>query len=286
MRILVTGATGKVGSRFVPRLMAKGHTVRILVRDEAKSERLATLGAQVVVGDLSRADTLPAAVEDIDALAHLGAYFRTLNDDEGILKTNHIGTVALANAALDAGAKRFILVSTGLVYGSNNQHPAREDDPRPIDQLRAYPASKVAAEDDLLVLHKHTGFDIRILRLGFVYGDGDPHLEEAIPLFKAWKSHPASRLHLVHHLDVAQALFLLLQMDGLDGQVFNVADDAPISHYEVAKLYGQEDQTFESSPVPLVTPFNSVMDTTKLRGRTGFRPLVPSYYVARDLGLL
>ncbi len=74
MRILVTGATGKVGSRFVPRLLAKGHTVRILVRDEAKSERLAALGAHVAVGDLNDADTLPPAVQDIDAVMHLGAF--------------------------------------------------------------------------------------------------------------------------------------------------------------------------------------------------------------------
>jgi uncharacterized protein YbjT (DUF2867 family) len=40
MRILVTGATGKVGSRFVPRMLAKGHDVRILVRDAAKATTL------------------------------------------------------------------------------------------------------------------------------------------------------------------------------------------------------------------------------------------------------
>lgn len=285
MRILVTGATGKVGCRFVPRLLAKGHTVRVLVRDEMRSASLAKRGAQVVVGDLNRADTLPAAVKDVEAIAHLGAYFRTLNDDEGIVKTNHAGTLALANAALKADVKRFVFVSTGMVYGSSNEHPAREEDPRPIEKLRAYPASKAMAENDLLVLYRDRGLDVRILRLGFAYGDGDPHLEQVIPLFKTWNSHPASRLHLVHHLDVAQALLLLLRVDGLNGQAFNVADDAPISRYEIARLFGQ-DQVFEPSPGPLSTPFEYVMDTAKLRERSGFRPLVPSYYVARDLDVL
>lgn len=286
MRVLVTGATGKVGSRFVPRLLAKGHEARILTRDSAKAERLAKLGAVTALGDLNDARTLTAAVDGVEAVAHIAAYFRAANDDDGIIRTNHAGTVALANAALDAGVKRFVFVSTGMVYGSHNQHPAREDDPRDTAGLRAYPASKVAAENDLLKLAKETGFDVRILRLGFVYGDGDLHLEEAIPLFKTLKSHPGSRLHLVHHLDVAQALFTMVQADGLQGEAFNVADDAPISSYEIASLFGRQAEVFEAPPGPLVTPFEYVMDTAKLRNRTGFRPLVPSYYVARDLGLL
>ena len=57
MKILITGATGKVGSRFVPRMLAKGHDVRILVRDAAKASALAELGARVVIGDLYSTDT-------------------------------------------------------------------------------------------------------------------------------------------------------------------------------------------------------------------------------------
>lgn len=63
MKILVTGATGKVGSRFVPRLLAKGYEVNILVRDEAKAAALAALGAKVIVGDLSDEATLVPAVQ-------------------------------------------------------------------------------------------------------------------------------------------------------------------------------------------------------------------------------
>jgi uncharacterized protein YbjT (DUF2867 family) len=78
-KILVTGATGKVGSRFVARILAKGYDVRILVRDAAKAASLAALGAKIVVGDLYSTDTLPAAVEGIDAVIHLAALFRTFS---------------------------------------------------------------------------------------------------------------------------------------------------------------------------------------------------------------
>ena len=286
MKILITGATGKVGSRFVPRMLAKGYDVRILVRDAAKASALVGLGAKVVVGDLYSTDTLPAAVEGIDAVIHLAALFRTFTDNEGIIKTNHAGTAALANASMAAGVKRFIFVSTGNVYGSGYRHPAREDDPVNINDPRAYSSSKIAAEQELIALHKSKGFDVRVLRLGFVYGDKDPHIEEIIPYLKRMNRHSGSRMHMVHHLDVAQALTLLLHTDGLNGEIFNVCDDAPVTLYELADSVGKVADAFDPAEGPLADPFEGILDVSKLRSRTGFRPLVPSYYVARDLDIL
>ncbi|MFD0794532.1 NAD-dependent epimerase/dehydratase family protein [Mucilaginibacter litoreus] len=277
-KILVTGATGKVGSRLVPRLLAKGYEVTILVRDAAK----ALPGTRVVVGDLYEPETLPAAVAGMDAIIHLAALFRTFTDNQGIIKTNHSGTVELAKAALAAGVKRFVFTSTSNVYHTGYGHPSKETDPVDINDPRPYAASKIAAEQELLQLHP----DVRVLRLGFVYGDRDPHIEEIMPILKQWKRHPGYRMHMVHHLDVAQALLMLLQHDGLNGEIFNVADDAPISLYELADSVGKAAETFDTESGPLSDPFEGVLDSSKLRGWTGFRPLVPSYYVARDMDLL
>ena len=286
MKILVTGATGKVGSRFVPRMLAKGYDVRILARDAAKASALVGLGAGVVIGDLYSATTLPPAVEGIDAVIHLAALFRTFTDNEGIIKTNHAGTAALANASMAAGVKRFIFASTGNVYGSGYRHPAKEDDVVNINDPRAYSSSKIAAEQELLSLHKNKGFDVRVLRLGFVYGDKDPHIAEIMPLLKKMKRHSGSRLHMVHHLDVARALTLLLHTDGLNGEIFNLADDSPISLYELADAAGLAANTFDPAEGALIDPFDGIMDISKLRNKTGFRPLVPGYYQARDLDIL
>jgi nucleoside-diphosphate-sugar epimerase len=103
---------------------------------------------------------------------------------------------------------------------------------------------------------------------------------------KKWKRHPGYRMHMVHHLDVAQALLLLLHTDGLNGEIFNVADDAPISLYELVDSFGLAADTFNPDEGPLNNPFEGVMDISKLRNRTSFRPLVPSYYVARELDIL
>jgi nucleoside-diphosphate-sugar epimerase len=286
MKILVTGATGKVGSRFASRILAKGYDVTVLVRDASKASALAERGAKVIVGDLSNTEALSAAVKGIDAVIHIAAFFRSFTDNEAIINTNHAGTVALAKASIAAGVKRFVFTSTGNVYGSDYSRPSKEDDTVNINDPRAYSASKIAAENELKALYKSTGFDIRILRLGFVYGDKDPHIEEIIPVLKKWKRHSGYRMHMVHHLDVAQALTLLLITDGLNGETFNLADDAPISLYELAESFGLAADTFEAVEAPLTKPFEGIMDVSKLRNRTGFRPLVPSYYVARDLDIL
>ena len=107
-----------------------------------------------------------------------------------------------------------------------------------------------------------------------------------MPYLKSFKRHSGSRMHMVHHLDVAQGLTLLLQNEGLNGEIFNVVDDAPITLYELAESVGQAADVFDAAEGPLADPFEGILDVSKLRSRTGFRPLVPSYYVARDLGIL
>lgn len=286
MKILVTGATGKVGSRLVPRLLAKGYDISILVRDPDKASVLAGLGAKVIAGDLYDPGTLPPAVSGMDAVIHLAALFRTFTDNEGIVKTNREGTIALAQAAMAAGVKRFIFASTGNVYASGYGRPAREEERLDSNDPRAYSSSKIAAEQKLIAMQRNNGFDVRILRLAFVYGDKDPHIAEIIPMLKKMNRHSGSRMHMVHHLDVAQALVLLLNSAGLDGEIFNVADDAPITLYELAESVGKASEIFDAEEGPLKDPFEGIQDISKLRRMTGFRPLVPSYYVARDLDIL
>jgi uncharacterized protein YbjT (DUF2867 family) len=73
MKIFVTGATGKVGSRFVPYLIKQGHTVRILVRNAERALLLKELGAEVVLGDLLDNENLANIISGVDAVVHLAA---------------------------------------------------------------------------------------------------------------------------------------------------------------------------------------------------------------------
>jgi nucleoside-diphosphate-sugar epimerase len=177
MTTLVTGATGRIGSRLVPRLIDHGDDVRVLVRDHVPAEPLRERGAEVIRGDLRDHDARKRAVDGVDGIVHLGAAFRGVPDDEAVA-VNHTATVDLAHAALEAGVARFVFVSTNLVYGPGRGRRAREsDDPAPQG---AYPTSKAAAEQALRDLHRDHGLGLRIVRLAFVYGEGDPHLAESL----------------------------------------------------------------------------------------------------------
>ena len=147
MNILVTGATGKVGSRLTKRPAQRPDYVRALVRDRARAAELSAAGVELVEGDLLDAGSLAAAVRGIDSVVHCAAFFRGATAKQA-QAVNDLGTQHLANAARAAGVKRFIFTSTGLVYGST----------------AAYPVSKLAAERFLLALE---GLDVRVRRLPF-----------------------------------------------------------------------------------------------------------------------
>ena len=280
MNLFVTGATGKVGSRFVPRMLQRGHHVKLLVRDAAKADWLQRQGADVVEGDLLQPDSYVDALRGTDAVVHLAAQFRGV--DEHTTRISNIdGSIALARAALTAEVPRFVFSSTNHVYGSGqHSRPNREDDePRPAFP---YPQSKVEAEAALLRLHREQGLGVRILRLPFVYGDRDPHIAEFLPLLRNW--NPAKRFSMVHHADVSQALMLAASTPGIDGRIYNVGDDAPISVSELLQLY-HSDISSEALQQDF-DPWDMVVDTTRIRDELHYRPIYPSFYSARDAGAI
>lgn len=281
MKMLVTGATGRVGSRAVPRLAAWGESVRVLVRDELRALPFREAGLDVHVGDLRDPRTREACVAGVDVVLHIAATFRGAAPEE-VAEVNASATRELARAAQAAGVRRFVFTSTGLVYGTGGNRPAREADALP-GSIPPYPASKAAAEAELLALHGTAGFDVRVARLGFVYGDGDPHLQESLLWARRWPPH--KRLHMVHHADVAAALRALVRTSGLDGWVFNLADDAPLTAAELHDL-NREVMRAENAEIELAHPWEGIMDVSKARDELGFRPIYPTVYSARAAGAL
>ncbi|WP_427925458.1 NAD-dependent epimerase/dehydratase family protein [Streptomyces sp. cg40] len=284
MLTLVTGSTGQVGRRFVPRLLAQaraGEQVRVIVRDAARAERFAELGAEVVVGDLRDTDDLGKAVSGADAVVNVAASFRGVPDEEA-WAVNHEAAVALGKAALASGVRRFVQVSTGMVYGVGRGRPlTEEDESRPGGKMwGAYNESKVAAERELLALDT---MDVRVARLPFVYGEGDPHLANSLQWAANWASN--QRLHMGHHADVAQGLLRVLHAPGVAGRVYNIADDAPVTALELHLLNGVEVPAgLDRNTDP--DPWFGVMSTERIKRELGYRPLYPSVWAARDAGAL
>jgi nucleoside-diphosphate-sugar epimerase len=274
VRTLVTGATGRVGSRLVPRLAAT-RPLRVLVRDPERAGRFWDRGIDVVIGDLRDPDVIKEAVTGVDAVLHLAAAFRGVDEAETV-EVNRDATVGLGRAALEAEVRRFVYASTTLVYGAGRGRPAHEDDePAPG---HPYPRSKAAAERALLDLHHDGGLGLRIVRLAFVYGDGDPHLAEWLP--RAAAGPAAQRIQTVHHADVAEGLRLALETGDADGRIFNLADDAALTAWELCALAGQPAPGGDGS----VDPWAGIVDTRRIRTELGFRPTFPTVYAAHAAG--
>lgn len=271
MTILVTGGSGLVGARLLPRLAAAGLDCRALLR----GGKPAPSGVTAIEADLLDPASLGPAVEDVTAIVHLAAVFRT-PDIDLIWKSNLDGTRNLIAAAeKHAPGARFIMASTTNVYDADTPRPGREDDA--ADPQQAYPASKLAAEN----LLRDSGLIWAILRFGFVYGEGDGHLEDLPRHAPRLNMHPAKRMSLVHHRDIATAVNLALS-GAMDGRVVNIADEAPTSIYELVTLAGG---TMEPSSAPLDNPWHLHVDTSLARS-LGFRPMVRSIHQAVEQGLL
>ncbi len=271
MTVLITGATGLVGARLLPRLMEADIDCRALVR----SGKQVPPGAAASEGDLLDPSSLTTAVQGISAVIHLAAVFRT-PDTDLIWTSNLEGTRHLI-AAVKAHAPdaRFIMSSTSHVYDVDTPRPGREDDVS--SPTLAYPASKLAAEAEL----RNSGLNWSIQRFGFVYGDGDGHIESLPRLLAQVRLHPAQRMSMVHHRDIATAMKLALT-GAMDGRIVNIGDDAPTSIYELAELAGE---AIEPSSEPLANPWHFHMDGTLAR-RLGFEPTVRTVHQAARQNLL
>ncbi|CAI9413863.1 NAD-dependent epimerase/dehydratase family protein [Nocardioides sp. T2.26MG-1] len=269
--LLLTGATGLVGSRLLPRLADAGFACRALVRRDVALPD----GVTALRGDLDDPDSLPSAVAGVDAVVHLAALFRT-DDEDAIWRANLDGTRHLVDAVTaHAPDARVVMASTGNVYDATAAWPSRETDT--CSPTLAYPASKLAAEGVL----RDSGLTWSILRLPFVYGDGDGHLASMPRLAPRFGLHPAHTYSVAHHRDVA-AIVRLALTGAADGRIVNLTDDAPVTVWEMAELAGEP---VEPSAAPLEHPWAGRMDGSLAR-ELGFRPTVPTIRAAAAEGIL
>ncbi len=160
-RILVTGASGFVGTRLCEHLrLGLGLTVRGMIRTPAHATRLARLDVQIVRGDLLRVDTLERAVAGCDAVVHC-AY--------GSRAATGRGTLRLARAAAAAGVGRFVHLSTAAVWGFAPGRAALDESVPLRGSRHPYVKSKAVAEAHLAALTR-SGLPTVILRPTNVWG--------------------------------------------------------------------------------------------------------------------
>ena len=297
--ILVTGATGQVGRRLVPRLLAwreSGDAVRVLVRTPEAAEHFEAAGAQAVVGDITDPGDRERALDGAALVVNTAATFRDPSVGESdMYAVNRDAAVSLAQESAKAGVRRFVQLSTIHVYGPGIGRPVREDDELRApdaaegERRRVYPHSKREAEESIRALCEESGFDVITLRLPFVYGDGDPHIANALAHFNLGDLAAHALMPMGHHADVAQAVQRALRTvrPQRPGYVaYNIAGDAPSTMYEFFELDGREFDVAAAAGRSVEDPWVGVPDTTRAYRELGFRPIYPTAKAAWRDGAL
>src|SRR3712207_835439 len=200
-RVLVTGATGFLGSQGAPVFVKTGYQVLSGVRARSDPRWISDLDVGLVPLDLGDGpEDLPLAVEDVDLVVHAAGITRARRAED-YRSVNAEGTRRLAAAALEAGVRRFVLISSLAARGPDDSTKDGRDHPESL-----YGRSKLEAEKHLRSLGD--GMEAVALRPSGVYGPRDTDL---LPLFKmasaGWLPVPsgAGSLQPVYAEDVAQA---------------------------------------------------------------------------------
>jgi nucleoside-diphosphate-sugar epimerase len=172
-RVLVTGATGFVGSVLCDELAKSGHNVRAALRRARELPR--SISEAAIVGRIDGATEWDEALRDVDCVIHAAARAHILHDSPANAslyeETNAHGTRRLAEVAARSGVRRMILVSSIKVNGEDTGHGMfrASDVPAPRD---AYGKSKWLAEQFLLEAALAGRFEVAIVRPPLVYGPG------------------------------------------------------------------------------------------------------------------
>jgi nucleoside-diphosphate-sugar epimerase len=172
-RVLVTGATGLVGSEMCARLAGSGYQVRAALRAEAALP--ACIAERVIVGDIAHDVDWRPALADVHAVVHAAAHThvrRAQQYDRDLYEAVNVrATYQLAQSAADLGVERFVYLSSIKVNGeaTSGQPYAAGDHPDPRD---CYGRSKLRAETCLMQAAARSGMQVAIVRPPLVYGPG------------------------------------------------------------------------------------------------------------------
>lgn len=199
MRLLVTGATGFIGSEVTRQLCALGMRPRVMILRPTRASFLDGLDVEAVHGDLTVPDTLRSAVDGCDGVIHLGG--RASFEPARTLAPTFIGgTRALAEAAAATGARRFVYGSSLLVHAPSHVPVVADTVAAPVID---YGRVKLQMEQELAAM---PGLSVASIRLPHVYGAGDQlfaNVLRGIMAVPGRSNPPFSHLH-VH--DAARVL--------------------------------------------------------------------------------
>jgi nucleoside-diphosphate-sugar epimerase len=292
MTICVTGGTGFLGSRVVAELLARHHHVRCAIRSAAKGADLAgRLAAeqrsrlQSRIGALDRSDFCRELVRGCDALVHVAAPLT--GSVPALFANGVIPTRVLVDAAADCGIRRFVLISSLAVYGTQDLRPGAVLDERcPVERqphLRdPYTYSKVAQEQVCWEAHSERGLPLVVVRPGVLYGPGRPLLTARVGLTLGSVLIQMGGRRQVPYCFVgncARAVALSVDAPAIDGMSFNVVDDHLPSADDVLRAHRAQVARIQPIKVPgwAIGRFARACEWCSVRSSGMFPPVLTPY---------
>jgi dihydroflavonol-4-reductase len=278
--VLVTGASGFVGSAVARALLGERRRVRVLLRPASDRRNIAGLDVDVRLGALEEGDALAAALDGCGALYHVAADYRLwVRDPAPMYRANVDGTRHLMTAALAAGVERIVYTSSVATLGlTRDGHSADETTPSTLeDMIGPYKRSKFLAEEAVSALVRERGLPAIIVNPSTPIGPRDvkPTPTGRMIVEAASGRMPAfvdTGLNLVHVDDVA-AGHLLAEERGRIGERYILGGEnltlAEILR-RIAALVGRRPPRF-SVPIPAIWPIALAAETAgRLTGREPF----------------
>jgi dihydroflavonol-4-reductase len=235
-RLLITGASGFIGGALAEYFCGKQFSVRLLVRDVGKLPQSIARQTEVFSGDITQAETLIAALEDVDAvISAAGLLGGWKLSSKQLFEANVQGVENLILAAFEAGAKRFVQLSAGGVTGPLGSEPVDE---RYVPSPQTdYERTKWKGERRALALAGEHDLNLIVVRPTFTYGPGDPH---KLKLFRTVnKGHfvfigdGLSTVHPVYIDDLVQGIERALTSNR-KGRSYILGGPKPVTKRELA----------------------------------------------------
>jgi nucleoside-diphosphate-sugar epimerase len=195
MKVLVTGATGFIGSELVKLLIEKGYEVNCLFRDRAKTLWMKHERISLFKGDILDYESLRKAVTGCDGVFHTAAFTAIwAKDEDEIFRLNVTGTINILEAALAENVRDIVITSTAGVIGPSIKGIITEKTERETAFFIKYEQTKAIAEVRALE-YLSKGLNIRIVNPTRVYGPGP--LNSSNSVTKLIKQYNSGQWHII-----------------------------------------------------------------------------------------
>lgn len=228
MKVLVTGATGFIGSHIADELLGRNYEVRSTIRKTSNLQWLKNKPIELIETSFDNLEDLKKTVEGVDFIIHNAGAIAAKNQ-ESFMRSNYVATKNLIDCAIEIAPnlKKFIFVSSQTAAGpaKSLDKPVTEDDA--YNPLSPYARSKKAAEE--YVMSKSSQYPVTIVRPSAVYGPRDPAILEIFQMVNkglatliGFKPH---YINLIHSTDLVRGIVDMMESDRTNGKIYFLASE-------------------------------------------------------------